>query len=313
MSRNNLAILLLFHIASSFNLQEQWQAEQFVDFQNPNDFIDSSVFNSTQDVFNESRSRVKEWMKNQTVPGFVFGLTIKGKCVWREGFGHIDIENNVETHDKSVWRLASVTKTLTSALVGQLMERGLLHLNKTINDYLSVELFPKKTFNGKPVDITLGQLLSHMAGLHVSQLSDETIPVFKAANITEHIRRTPFKNEPLNFKPGTDFSYSNYGFLVVGAIIEAVLNSTYEKEIKKMFDSLGMNLTFCETRQMIFSHRPRYYQMSKEGILQNIDIMDDLDVYEAEYSDGGVVSTVEDLLVFGNAMLSSYYGRNQSK
>ncbi|CAG2180827.1 unnamed protein product [Oppiella nova] len=101
---------------------------------------------------------------------------------------------------------------------------------------------------------------------------------------------------------------------MTGAIIESILHNTFENEIKKMFTQLNMNSTFVERREKIFKHRPQYYQLSNitSGTLQKSDIIDELFQYEGWMSAGGIVSTAEDLLRFGNAMLSAYHGNNQS-
>src|SRR5882724_10906531 len=105
-------------------------------------------------------------MSTNSVPGIVVGLSIKGKTVFTEGFGYTDIENDVKTDESSVWRLASISKPLTSALVGLLIDKGRIDLNKSIHEYLPKSLYPNKSFNGKPEDITVRQVLSHMTGLH---------------------------------------------------------------------------------------------------------------------------------------------------
>ncbi len=130
-----------------------------------------------------------------------------------------------------------------------------------------------------------------------------------------------FKNDPLISEPGTSFNYSNYGFQILGAIIESVLNETYNKAMNKMFEELGMNSTFAERHEMIIHRRARYYlkneyysrfienwnNVSTAEIL-NAPLIDDLFSLEAQWPSGGLVSTVPDLLKFGNYMLNSYKG-----
>ena len=294
------------------SFQDDWELKQFSTFGSKL-YYESSDFNTTEDVIQEDRRRVKQWMSAERVPGAVFGLSIKGKTVWTEAFGQIDIENNVTTTKTSLWRLASISKTMTSSLVALLTERGLIDLNKSIHDYVSEDLFPRKTFFGKPVNITVRQLLSHTAGLRSLQLPEDFSKVIRASNISQSI--AGLKNDRLLLRPGAHFLYSNYGFQLVGAIIESVLNNSFPNEIRKMFVSLGMNSSFPDIRGRIHRNRPRYYQLSKNGnetVLQNADILDDLAVYEGWWAMGGLMSTVEDMLTFGNAWLSSYKGRNDS-
>ena len=319
--KKNLKILLVCLIFNfGFCIRYDWELNQLNQIQDFFQTYSNQKFNSTDEVIKDARLVINKWMNEKTVnsggiPGAVFGFSIKGKTIWTEGFGRTDIENNVTTDKNSVWRLASISKPLTTALVAQLIDRKLLELNKSIHDYLPTSLFPNKTFGGKKVDITLKQLLSHMAGLHLTELDDFN-SVYLAKNVSQSLNR--FKNEEVLFKPGTKFSYSNYGFQVVGAIIESVVNNTYQNEIKRFYSQLKMNKTYAETRSQIFEHRPRYYEPINVSVapddnhLTNADLLDDLFSYEGWWPSGGMVSTVDDLLTFGNAMITAYKGGNKS-
>jgi serine beta-lactamase-like protein LACTB len=259
------------------------------------------------------------------IPGLVAGISIKGKTVWTEAFGHTDIENDVKTRTDSVWRMASISKALTSALIGKLIEKGLIDLEKSIHNYLSPNIFPIKQWKGKNVTITVNQVMSHTAGLRVSKFPDDLEKIYNFKNVTETLGQ--FKDEPLIFEPGTNWEYSNYGFQITGAIIESVLNETYENAINNMFKELGMSSTFAERHEMIIPHRVHYYMRSDSPDVQkllttrnatkveilNSFIIDDLISLEANWPAGGLVSTVPDLLKFGNYMLNSFKGVNDSK
>ncbi|CAG2102332.1 unnamed protein product [Medioppia subpectinata] len=223
------------------------------------------------------------------------------------GFGYTDVENDVITHKDSIWRLASISKTLTSALIGQLMDKKLINLNHNIHRYLSPDFYPYKTFNGLAVNITVREVMSHMAGLRFTKLPDDLAHVFHSQNVSQTISQ--FKDEKLLSKPNTTFSYSNYGYQMVGAIIEAVLNSTYDKEIEKMFRQLNMNSTFAEKREAIYKHRPQYYMNAKT--LTKSDIIDELVSYEGQWPCGGNIATASDMIRFGNAMISAYNGKQK--
>ncbi|CAG2174528.1 unnamed protein product [Oppiella nova] len=116
---------------------------------------------------------MKAFMDINQIPGAVMAFSINGTNVWTEGFGYTDIENNVSTHKDSVWRLFSISKSVTSALVGQLMDRHLIDLNAEIHKYLSKDFYPFKTFNGSAVNITVREVMSHTAGLHMSVFPED--------------------------------------------------------------------------------------------------------------------------------------------
>jgi CubicO group peptidase (beta-lactamase class C family) len=254
----------------------------------------------------------------EMIPGVVAGISIKGKDVMTEAFGQTDIENDVKTHKDSVWRLASISKSLTTLMIGRLIEKGLIDLEKSIHHYLSPKIFPIKQWNNKNVTITVKQVMSHTAGLRVTKTLEDFKKIYNFKNVTQTLEQ--FKDDPLICEPGTSFNYSNYGFQIIGAIIESVLNETYENAMNKMFKELGMNSTFAERHEMIIHRRARYYlenkyysyfvenlNVSKAEVL-NAPIIDDLVSLEAQWPSGGLVSTVPDLLKFGNHMLKSYKG-----
>ncbi|CAG2111250.1 unnamed protein product [Medioppia subpectinata] len=247
---------------------------------------------------------MNHFMANQSIPGAVLAFSINGTNVWTEGFGYTDVENDVITHKDSIWRLASISKSLTSALIGRLMDKKLIDLNHDIHTYLSPDFYPYKTFNGSAVNITVRQVMSHLAGLHMSEVPDY-YDVFRATNVSQTIGK--YKNEKLLSKPNTTFDYSNYGYQLVSSIIETVLNSTYDKEIEKMFRQLNMNSTFAEKREALYKHRPKYY--SDSNVLQITDIVDELCSYEGWWPAMGMISTASDLIRFGNAMISAYKGK----
>jgi len=276
----------------------------------------SSIKKTNEDI---EKARIE-----QMIPGLVAGISIKGKTVWTQAFGRTDIENDVKTRTDSVWRMASISKALTSALIAKLIEKGLIDLEKPIHHYLSEKIFPIKQWKGKNVTITVKQVMSHTAGLRVSKFPDDFEKIFNVKNVTQTVGQ--FREEPLTFEPGTNFNYSNYGFQIIRAIIESVLNETYENAINNMFKELGMSSTFAERHEMIIPHRVHYYMRSDSPYIQhlpnliksnesilNSQIVDDLLSLEAYWPAGGLVSTVPDLLKFGNYMLNSYKGVNDSK
>jgi serine beta-lactamase-like protein LACTB len=306
-------LLILFAIfANIYSFQTDWEHKQFTEFKLVENFkyYESLEFNNTEDVIEDARHVIESWRAQTSVPGVVIGLSIKGKDIWTEGFGQIDIENDVKTDKDSVWRLASISKPLTAALVAKLIDSQVVDLDQSIYEYLPKDLFPEKTWNGIKVNITLREVLSHKAGFHLTKLPEDFEHIFEAQNVSQTLEL--LKNEKLLFNPGTEYSYSNYGYQVIGAIIESVLKNTYQNEMKKMFLELGMKTTFAEERETIIEHRPRYYASNSNGKTVNVDIIDDLFSYEGWWPSGGMVSTVSDLLRFGNAMLSAYNGHNES-
>ncbi len=110
-----------------------------------------------------SRKLVKRTMLEQGIPGAVVAVSKDGETVWSEGLGYSDVENNVLCTPETVMRIASISKPLTTVALLQLCQKGLVDLDAPVQTY--VPEFPRKEFQGKPVDVTTRQLLSHMAGV----------------------------------------------------------------------------------------------------------------------------------------------------
>ncbi|CAG2179165.1 unnamed protein product [Oppiella nova] len=144
--------------------------------------------------------------------------------------------------------------------------------------------------------MTLGQVMSHSAGLKVTDLLKDFQMIYDFKNVSQSL--VQFVDEPLLSEPGTQYNYSNYGYQVVGAIIESVINDEYFNAINKMFEELKMNSTFCETSDMIIRHRVHDYLKSDYPILpdptrnasevhlMNALVIDDLLAMEAQWPAG---------------------------
>ena len=154
----------------------------------------------------------------------------------------------------------------------------------------------------------IGQVMSHTAGLYTMNGLDFDLVIQKSIGVYNNVTEiaTTFRDRPLDFLPGTQFNYSNYGYLLVGAVIESVLNQTYESAINQMFRELDMNSTVCERRELIIPNRARYYLLDENDPTKLVNdpiIPNELLSMEAMWSAGDIMSTVPDLLRFGSHMI----------
>jgi len=309
-----LLLIVFVSVTNCDESQTDWELNQIQIIWPESEFYADKNYTNIEEAIKDTRLEVEQWKSRNEIPGVVAGVSVKGKEVWAEGFGYTDIENGIKTSKDSVFRIASISKSITSGLVAKLIDEGKLDLNRSIFDYLPNNLLPKKKWKGIEVNITLRQVMSHMAGFRVTKVPDDFLRVTKAENVTHTIEY--FRNDELLFEPGKNFSYSNYGYQVVGAVIETTgKGNPYETKINKLFEHLDMNSTTIDRRENIVLHRSRYYEKKIDSNnvtkVVNADIIDDLTVYEGWWSAGGVISTVSDLLRFGNAMLTSFIGKEK--
>lgn len=111
-----------------------------------------------------------------------------------------------------------------------------------------------------------------------------------------------FKDDPLIFKPGTTFLYSTHAFTLLSAVVERAAGQRFLDLMVNMFRELGMLNTVPDENDPIIYHRSRYYHFNKRGRVVNCPYVDN----SYKWAGGGFLSTVGDLLLFGNALLYSY-------
>lgn len=118
---------------------------------------------SVEEIVKKSRKLLKHCMEEGGAPGLTIAVSVDGKTAWEDGFGFADLENNVRCSPNTVMRIASISKSLTMAVVAKLWEDGKLDLDAPIQKY--IPSFPVKTFNGEEVTITTRHLISHQSGI----------------------------------------------------------------------------------------------------------------------------------------------------
>jgi len=155
-------------------------------------------------------------------PGTVVSVYVPGVGAWVGTSGWEDKENDVHAGPWGRYRIASITKTFTASVILELQAEGKLDLDETVADFL-----PQAPYGDR---ITLRMLLSHTSGLddYVDQLGFLGQPT-KAWAPWELIALVADK--PLLFEPGTGYSYSNAGYILLGLVIEAITEQPWESEV----------------------------------------------------------------------------------
>ncbi|XP_037049028.1 serine beta-lactamase-like protein LACTB, mitochondrial [Bradysia coprophila] len=175
--------------------------------------------------------------ENKIIPGLVISVSVRGEQKWLEGFGVANIEHNIPMTGDAVMQIASITKSFTVGLASRLMQEGKLDFDLPIKEYfLFHQDVPDKKWNHKIANVTLRQLLQMTAGIPESPEDDEIGKCLRCANQTD--RLILMQDKQLDFEPGTNFTYSNYGYELVGAVIESVLdaNKTFDGAMTEMID-----------------------------------------------------------------------------
>jgi CubicO group peptidase (beta-lactamase class C family)/Flp pilus assembly protein TadD len=236
----------------------------------------------------EFENFVGQQMKRDRTVGMTVGF-FKDDFVWVKGFGYADLENKTAMRAESAYRLASVTKPMTAIAVLQLAEQGKINLDDEVQKY--VPFFPKKKY-----PVTIRQLLGHLGGITAYKtLAEERIKEHK--NTREAIEI--FAPYDLIAEPETRFSYSSYGYNLLGAAIESASGKSYGDYLREnLWQPLGMNETRMDDPLEIIPNRVRGYQLIK-GQLRNSEFVD----ISSRFAAGGTRSTVPDLLKFARGVI----------
>ncbi len=239
----------------------------------------------------KANEKINEHMASNNFLGVTAGLYIENCGTYVGGAGFTDKGDQKRTNSDMLGRIASITKPMTAIAIMQLYEKGILDLDEPIQTYLKE--FPKKDKG----DITIRHLLKHTSGIsHYSSKWD-------ALSFTHYTTLVnaldAFKDNDLEFEPGTQYMYSSYGYTVLGAIIEKVSQLSYGEYMKKnIWDIAGMSNTSLEESGQDYKNKSRLYLKVSSTFIKSPKT--DLSII---YPAGGVQSTVEDLLKFGQAVL----------
>jgi CubicO group peptidase (beta-lactamase class C family) len=214
----------------------------------------------------------------------------KGKVIYEKGFGLADKELNVKDKIQSVYQIASLTKQFTACAILLLAEDAKLSVNDKLDKYFPD--FPKGD------SITIHMLLNHTSGLKTTGELDGFIEALK---IKKDSMLALIKRQPLDFSPGTNFKYSNLGYFLLGMIIEKVTGQSYsDYMLDHIFLQAGLKNTFVNNWDTILINRTRGYEKTATGWRNNSHYS-----MEGPFSAGAIVSTVEDLYSWHNALFSN--------
>ncbi len=227
----------------------------------------------------------------------------KGKIIYEKGFGQANMEWAISNQKDTKFRIGSVTKQFTAALILQLAEEGKIKLDGKLSDYLPDY---RKDTGGK---ITVHQLLNHTSGIP----SYTSRPDFFAEisrnpySVADFVKK--FASGDLEFEPGSKFSYNNSGYFLLGAIIEKVTGKTYETVLtERIFKPLGMNNSGYDNQAPLLQKRASGYQKTSTGYT-NAAYLD----MSLPYAAGSLYSTVEDLFKWDQSLYADKILSAESK
>ncbi|MBI3361535.1 MAG: beta-lactamase family protein, partial [Chloroflexi bacterium] len=209
---------------------------------------------------------------------------------WTAGFGMADLENFVPVTPSTVIRLGSISKPITAVAVMQLVEQGKIELDAPIQRY--VPSFPEK-----PWPVTVRQLLGHLGGVrHYSGLPEvDSTRHYTGLAAAFHV----FRDDPLLAEPGTKYSYTTYGFNLLGATVDTASGMKFPDYLRaNIFQPAGMAHIGPDDVYAIIPHRARGYRLNSDQRIENCSLADTSN----KIPGGGLSSTAGDLVKFALAV-----------
>ncbi len=181
------------------------------------------------------------FVKEHNIPGVSIAISNQGRLVYARGFGVADLETKESAQPTSLFRIASISKPITAVAILQLAERQYLKLDDKVFDILQYEPHLEKNASVDPRlrGVTIRQLMQHSGGFDRSRSFD---PMFRSVEIAkslgvdpparpEHVIRY-MMGRKLDFDPGKRYAYSNFGYCLLGRVIEKLTGMQYEQYVR---------------------------------------------------------------------------------
>ena len=230
------------------------------------------------------------------VPSITVAVARQQQLVFSGAVGHADLDNMVPATASTVYNIGSISKVIAAVAVMQLIERGQVRLDDRIQKY--VRGFPEK--GGA---ITIWHLMTHTSGIRHYRSFDfpyglQGDNVGTYTTLDEAIGL--FKDDSLLFKPGAYYSYSSYAVNLLQGVVETASGLRFEDYMRRhVWGPAGMLSTSFDLPERIVPHRARGYKLI-DGHALNYYPNENVTY---KFAGGGMLSTAEDLVRFGSALL----------
>jgi N-acyl-D-amino-acid deacylase len=198
---------------------------------------------------------VRNLMKKYNVPGGAIAIVRDGKLFYARGFGYSDLENKIPVQPDALFRIASVSKPITSAAIMKLVEEGRLSLDDRVAPIIAdLTPAPGATVDPRWEQITIRHLLNHTGGWDRDKPNGGFDPIDRpliaaaavnapAPASSETLIRY-MKGMPLDFNPGERHAYSNFGYIILGRVIERLSGMKYGDYVRsRVLIPVGANRT----------------------------------------------------------------------
>src|SRR5688572_392883 len=198
---------------------------------------------------------IRDFMRKLSIPGGAVAVMRDGKLIYARGFGYADVENKTLVQPDALFRIASVSKTITATAIMKLVEEGKLTLDDRVAPLIA-HLTPAQgaTVDPRWEQLTIRHLLNHTGGWDRNKPNGGFDPMDRpgiaaaavnapAPASAETIIRY-MKGMPFDFNPGDKHVYSNFGYAILGRVIERLSGMPYEQYVRaRVLEPVGASRT----------------------------------------------------------------------
>jgi len=182
---------------------------------------------------------VGEFMDGVGATAATVAISRRGRLLYSKGYGHSDRRRRVATSPRTIMRIASCSKPFTAAAIRQLIEQGEISLETKIFDFLEIQP-DGQLADPRVKNITVSHLLNHKGGWNRAETID---PMYELEMIKRELRVTRVRkhhivkymwSQPLQSRPGDKRHYSNFGYLLLGMVVEKATGDSYVKSVRNL-------------------------------------------------------------------------------
>lgn len=249
-------------------------------------FISFTITSIAQERFQRIDSLLTYLNANNKFMGSL-SLREGNEIVFSKAYGFADVENKIEADQYTKYKIGSITKTFTAAIIMQLIEEKKLRLESKLTKF-----FPKVQNADK---ISISDLLHHRSGI-LDFINQDTLSVedFKS-NDLKNIIYNKINNYESIFEPNSQFLYSNSNYYLLGGIIEKLTNESYAVNIqKRIVDKIGLKNTYYSSEKADTSKKESYSYLFNGTEWEKVDEWGN----DVAFAAGGIISTPNDLTKF---------------
>lgn len=249
-------------------------------------FISFTITSIAQERFQRIDSLLTYLNENNKFMGSL-SLREGNNVVFSKAYGYANVDKKIKADDKTKYKIGSITKTFTAAIIMQLIEEKKLRLESKLTKF-----FPKVQNADK---ISISDLLHHRSGI-LDFINQDTLSVedFKS-NDLKNIIYNKINNYESIFEPNSQFLYSNSNYYLLGGIIEKLTNQSYAANVqKRIVDKIGLKDTYYPSDKVDTSKKESYSYLFNGTEWEKVDEWGN----DVAFAAGGIISTPDDLTKF---------------